>query len=48
MSLTAGAFFSDLELKEHNMFTYPGSPESDIGFKRIMLLPIHRCTVINS
>jgi outer membrane receptor protein involved in Fe transport len=33
MSLTAGAFFSDLELKEHNMFTYPGSPVSDIGFK---------------
>ena len=32
MSLTAGAF-SDLELKEHNMFTYPGSPVSDIGFK---------------
>ena len=33
MSLTAGAFFSDLELMEHNMFTYPGSPVSDIGFK---------------
>jgi outer membrane receptor protein involved in Fe transport len=32
MSLTAGAFFSDLELKEHNMFTYPGAVESDIGW----------------
>ena len=33
MSLTAGAFISDLELLEHNMFTYPGSVVSDIGFK---------------
>ena len=33
MNLTAGAFMSDLELKEHNMFTYPGSVVSDIGFK---------------
>ena len=32
MSLTAGAFFSDLELLEHNMFTYPGSLVSDIGW----------------
>ena len=32
MSLTAGAFYSDLKLMEHNMFTYPGSPVSDIGF----------------
>ena len=32
MSLTAGAFMSDLELKEHNMFTYPGALESDIGW----------------
>ena len=32
MSLTAGAFTSDLELKEHNMFTYPGAVESDIGW----------------
>ena len=32
MSITAGAFMSDLELKEHNMFTYPGAVESDIGW----------------
>ena len=32
VSLTAGAFMSDLELKEHNMFTYPGALESDIGW----------------
>ena len=32
MSLTAGAFMSDLELQEHNMFTYPGALESDIGW----------------
>ena len=32
MSLTAGAFMSDLELLEHNMFTYPGAVESDIGW----------------
>ena len=32
MSLTAGVFMSDLELLEHNMFTYPGSAVSDIGF----------------
>ena len=32
MSLTAGVFMSDLELTEHNMFTYPGSLVSDIGW----------------
>ena len=32
VSLTAGAFMSDLELLEHNMFTYPGAVESDIGW----------------
>jgi outer membrane receptor protein involved in Fe transport len=32
MSITAGAFMSDLELLEHNMFTYPGAVESDIGW----------------
>ena len=32
MSLTAGVFFSDLELTEHNMFTYPGALVSDIGY----------------
>ena len=32
MSLTAGAFISDLELLEHNMFTYPGALVSDIGW----------------
>ena len=32
MSLTAGAFMSDSELMEHNMFTYPGALESDIGW----------------
>jgi len=32
MSLTAGVFMSDLELTEHNMFTYPGSLVSDIGY----------------
>jgi hypothetical protein len=32
MSITAGAFMSDLELKEHNKFTYPGAVESDIGW----------------
>ncbi|MDB3880723.1 TonB-dependent receptor [Gammaproteobacteria bacterium] len=32
MSITAGAFMSDLELKEHAMFTYPGAVESDIGW----------------
>jgi len=32
MSLTAGVFLSDLELTEHNMFTYPGSLVSDIGW----------------
>ena len=32
MSLTAGVFMSDLELTEHNMFTYPGTLVSDIGW----------------
>jgi len=32
MSITAGVFFSDLELLEHNMFTYPGALVSDIGY----------------
>ena len=32
MSLTAGVFMSDLELTEHNMFTYPGALVSDIGY----------------
>ena len=32
MSLTAGVFMSDLELTEHNMFTYPGALVSDIGW----------------
>jgi outer membrane receptor protein involved in Fe transport len=32
MSLTAGVFMSDLELTEHNMFTYPGSLVSNIGW----------------
>ncbi len=32
MSLTAGAFMSESELMEHNMFTYPGAVESDIGW----------------
>jgi outer membrane receptor protein involved in Fe transport len=32
MSITAGAFMSDLELTEHAMFTYPGAVESDIGW----------------
>ena len=32
MSLTAGAFISDLELLEHNMFTYPGTLVSDVGW----------------
>ena len=32
MSLTAGVFMSDLELKEHNMFIYPGALVSDIGY----------------
>ena len=32
MSLTAGVFMSDMELTEHNMFTYPGSLVSDIGW----------------
>ena len=32
MSITAGAFMSDLELLEHAMFTYPGAVESDIGW----------------
>ncbi len=32
MSLTAGVFVSDLELLEHNMFTYPGALVSDIGW----------------
>ena len=31
-SLTAGVFMSDLELTEHNMFTYPGALVSDIGW----------------
>ena len=31
-SLTAGAFFSDLELKELNLFTYPGSVGNDITY----------------
>ena len=31
-SLTAGVFMSDLELTEHNMFTYPGTLVSDIGW----------------
>ena len=33
MTLTAGVFMSDLELKEHNMFTYPGALVSDIGWE---------------
>ena len=32
MSLTAGVFQSDLELTELNLFTYPGSLVSDIGW----------------
>ena len=32
MSLTAGVFISDLELLEHNMFTYPGTLVSDVGW----------------
>ena len=32
MNLTAGVFLSDLELLEHNMFTYPGALVSDIGW----------------
>jgi hypothetical protein len=32
MSLTAGAFISDLELLEHNMFTYPGTLVSDMNW----------------
>ena len=32
MSLTAGAFISDLELLEHNMFTYPGTLTSDMNW----------------
>ena len=31
-SLTAGAFLSDLELKELNLFTYPGSVGNDITY----------------
>ena len=31
-SLTAGAFFSDLELKELNLFNYPGSVGNDITY----------------
>ena len=32
MSLTAGVFMSDLELLEHNKFTYPGALVSDVGW----------------
>ncbi|MDB2370748.1 TonB-dependent receptor [Gammaproteobacteria bacterium] len=32
MTLTAGVFMSDLELKEHNTFNYPGALVSDIGW----------------
>ncbi len=32
VSLTAGVFFSDLELTELNLFTYPGSVGNDINY----------------
>ena len=32
MSLTAGVFISDTELKELNLFTYPGSLDNDIDY----------------
>ena len=32
MSLTAGVFISDTELKELNLFTYPGSVDNDIDY----------------
>ena len=32
MSLTAGVFMSDLELLEHNKFTYPGALVSDVNW----------------
>ena len=31
-SLTAGVFFSDLELRELNLFTYPSSVDNDITY----------------
>ncbi len=33
MSLTAGVFMSDLELLEHNKFTYPGALVSDMNWQ---------------
>ena len=32
MTVTAGAFISDLELTELNLFNYPGSTSNDITY----------------
>ena len=45
VSQQVGAFMSDLELLEHNMFTYPGAVESYIGWGVNYALPILQFTV---